>query len=132
MLSLSTDIKNSILDSIVSKIDENPGNGTLVMYTGIRPDQNGVPNGQKLISFSLSNPSFTTSNNGAVLSYSITPLTDVLVDGTATWFRIYNGNNLTILDGDISDINGDGDIKISSVDFTIGSKVTISKISISI
>ncbi len=125
-ISLSTFSRNAILNTIISQIDS----GTLLDFgyieirTGVRPNSvDTAPTGTLLITADLSNPSFQPVTNGSTLAYDITPRSTVLDDGTASWFRIYNRDNIPILDGDVSDAEGSGDVLFNTKTFTANGKI---------
>lgn len=113
--------RNAILNSLLSQID----GGTILDFgyiqirTGPRPASvDAAPSGTLLVVCDLSNPSFQPVTNGQTFAYEITPRSTILADGTAVWFRLYNRDNIGVLDGDISDAEGDGDLKFNTTEFT--------------
>lgn len=129
-ISISTYTKNSLLSKLISDIDSgsNLNTGYIEIRTEPRPDPNLAATGTLLVTADLSNPSFGPVSNGQSLAYEITPRTIILADGTATWFRIYNKDNIPILDGSVSDADGDGDIKFNTSEFTAEGKIAFTNI----
>lgn len=120
--------RNAVLNTIISLIDNGSvlDTGYIQIRTGPRPASvDSAATGVLLITANLSNPSFQPVANGQSLAYVITPTSVVLSDGTAAWFRLYNRDNLAILDGDISDAEGDGDLKFNTVEFSQEGKIAI-------
>lgn len=134
MISLSTLTRNAIIEAVVTSVIDTAENAVLTLFTGDRPYSPDMAYaGNALISFRLANPSFSAANNGSAIAYDgITALSDVQVDGDATWFRLYNGEGSPVLDGSVTDVDGDGDIKLNSTSMTIGGKVLITRLIIRI
>lgn len=129
MLSLSTYTRNAILETITTSLIDATTDATLVMFTGQRPSSPDMAySGDKLISFKMSKPSFAPATSGAAVAYDIQPLSNVLIDGEATWFRIYDGNGVPILDGEISDADGSGDILLNNTNMTTDGKVSFTRL----
>lgn len=133
-ISLGLLSRNAILNTLISLIDGGSqlNYGYIEIRTGPRPTNvDAAPTGTLLVTCDLSNPSFQPVTNGQTLAYDITPRSTILADGTATWFRIYSRDNLAVLDGDISDAEGDGDIKFNIADFTQEGKIAVATFRIS-
>lgn len=125
-LSLSTFSRNAILNTLIQRIDSGEllSRGYLEIRTLPKPSSPDLAaTGTLLVTADLSNPSFQPVTNGTSLAYEITPRDVISNDGTASWFRIYNRDNIPVLDGIISDADGEGDIMFNSVDFSNGGKI---------
>lgn len=129
-ISISTYTRNSLLAKLIADIDSGNGlnTGYIEIRTEPRPDPNQAATGTLLVTANLSNPSFGPVSNGQCLAYEITPRTNILSDGIASWFRIYNRDNIPILDGSVSNADGDGDIKFNTEEFSVEGKIAFTNI----
>lgn len=100
----------------------------LVIYQGARPADLSVPaeasDELARITFALNNEYVMQTDADAVRAVLNTE-TPMLASGTgdATYFRIYNRNNVAIFDGSITDRDGDGDMKLPTVHVVTGQYV---------
>lgn len=136
MIKLSTLAKNTAGKAIVDLIDRmaQTGNGGYIeIRSGIRPTTpEGTASGTNLLSrLNFSLPSFGNFENG-VASSSIIQDANVSTTGTATWFRIYEKSGAVIMDGDIKQTGGGGDIEFDNINFLAGGVVSIAKLSLNL
>lgn len=128
---ITTHARNDAGNAIVDLIDSGItlSNGYLEIRTGPKPaNPQAVATGTLLATHQFSNPAFGSFSNGSGLANAIADYEDIDVTGTASWFRIYNRNGVTVLDGDITETGGGGDIEFDNVDFIKGGTVTITSL----
>jgi hypothetical protein len=91
-------------------------------FTAPRPAGGGAAT-TLLATVTLDDPAGTVSNNKLVLS----PPADALVQvaGTAAWARIEDGNGVASMDVDVSDMAGNGEIKLETVNLLAGGGIRI-------
>jgi len=132
MTVISTQARNDAGNAIVDLIDQgssNP-NGYLEIRSGTKPanPQTGVGATVLLATINFSLPAFGNFSNGVSLANTISDDTNVNDTGVATWFRIYNRDNVAIIDGDITVTGGGGDIEFDNVNFITGGVVVITSL----
>jgi len=109
--------------------------GSLVVYDGARPANvdTAISTQKALVTFVLPNPAFNnavdTTNGGHATAGAVTPV-KAAQTGTATFFRIFDGDGVAVFDGTVTDTTGNGDLKLSStavikdIDVTVVSLTT--------
>lgn len=132
-ISISLLARNAAGNSIVGLIDSgtaNP-NGYMEIRAGNKPATPQDPAlGTLLATLNFSNPSFGSFSAGVARANTISSASAAATD-TATWFRIYNRDNQTILDGTITPVAGGGDLEFDNVDFIAAGTVQITAMTIS-
>ena len=68
------------------------------------------------------------TEGGTAVANAVTPVSAVAT-GTATWFRLMDGDDTVIMQGSVSAPLGGGDITISSTEVIIGIEVSIVSLS---
>lgn len=131
-VNISTQARNDAGNAIVDLIDQgssNP-NGYLEVRSGTKPanPQTGVGATVLLATMNFSLPAFGSFSNGVSLANTISDDNNVNDTGVATWFRIYNRDNVAIIDGDITVTGGGGDIEFDNVNFITGGVVVITSL----
>lgn len=127
MISLNTRARNAAGAAILAEIDKGSAlpNGYLEVRTGSIPaSPSNAATGTLLTTVQLSNPAFQPTLNGRAYAGPISNGL-IIADGRASWFRIYDRDRNGIIDGSITVTGEDGDLTLSSVDFTQGSPVAI-------
>ena len=116
-------LRNAIVNSLKSYVD-----GYCTIYAGDRPaSPDSPPSAVLLATFNLS---YSSASNGKI-SLSTAPIAaQVTATGTATWFRLEDGNYK--LDGDVSVEGGGGDAILDSVSLSSGEMVTLKQMDFSI
>lgn len=97
-LAANTTIVNNMMDEITTAIDAGAGAGYLRIYDGTQPAKGGTPT-TLLAELRFSDPSFGAASAGIITAGNITQDATPAADGTATWFRVTDSNNVFVLDG---------------------------------
>jgi hypothetical protein len=131
-VNISTQARNDAGDAIVDLIDQgstNP-NGYMEIRTGTKPTtpQDGVGGSTLLATMNFSLPAFGNFSNGISLANAIADDTNVDETGVAAWFRIYDRDGTSIMDGDITETGGGGDIEFDNINFIKGGVVAITSL----
>lgn len=106
-------------DAISAKVDEASAVGKLIVYSGTVPaaTDEALSDQNALVEFELYDPAFSPSvsanGGGHATANPIAPV-KAGATGTATFFRIYDGDNKAVGQGDVSDITGNGAMKMSA------------------
>lgn len=93
------------------------------IYAGTRPALGGTPSGELLVTIPFAAPVGTIT--AGVLVVTETNDAMCIATGTATWARIVNGAASPGFDCSVSDLLGDGDIKLDSVALFLGGQARI-------
>ena len=130
-LTFSTAAKNVAGDSIVGLISAGSvvARGYIEIRDGAQPSSPEAPaTGKILAKLEFSNPAFKKFSNGVAQANAV--FNDMQIDntGVATWFRIYNRNNVPILDGSITGLKGGGDIELDNVNLIKDGVVSIASL----
>lgn len=121
-------------DAVVDLIDQGAAPATLIVYDGAEPADASVAVSTQiaLVEFDLPDPLFgnaaDTGIGGQAVANPVDPVT-AGNSGTASWFRITNGNGVVILQGSVTDTIGNGDCKISSTSIVSGIEVSVISLS---
>lgn len=130
-INISTLARNGAGDYIVDLIDTGSTltNGYLQIRTGTKPSSPQVAaTGTLLATLNFANPAFASFNNGSAYANPVASDTNTPASGVAGYFRVYNRNNVAVLDGNVSLTGDSGDIQFDNVNFVIGGVVAISSL----
>lgn len=129
-LSLSNATAQVACNAVADAVDAGAGTSLLRIYSGSVPASADTALGAQvvLVEFELPEPSFgnaVDANPGATATNE--PVDSVQADatGTATFFRILNGDGNVVFQGSVSDTGGAGDLKLSSTSIISGIDVTV-------
>lgn len=104
-------------------LDLGAENARIRIYEGVRPAANGTPAGALLGEITLDKPCGVVNAGQLVLTSSEVPL--AVASGGATWARIVNGAGTWAMDCDVSDMTGDGEIKLVNTTIFAGGALTL-------
>lgn len=128
-IKLATAIRNSRADVIATAIDAGSTGGMLTIYSGTRP---ATPGGAidpftnlVLGELTFSDPCKSSVDNGVLTFASIAQDASANNSGTATWARITNSDGGFVMDLDVTNNSGNGDIKLNSTDIIQGGPISI-------
>ena len=121
-------------NAVVDRIDLGTTNpqGRLRIYDGAKPADTSVAISTQtlLAELLLSNPAFgaavDAAPGGRATASAITSDSSADASGTATWFRVVDRDSGAVIDGDVSDTGGTGDLKLNSTAISAGAQVSIS------
>lgn len=127
-LKLSLISRNSIGNVLNDLLDS--GSRLPAAYMEIRTGKipalpDNAPTGVVLVTISLPVGGFGTFTNATGIVPSIKADMAVLNDGTAGYFRLYNRDQITILDGTVGLTNTGADLTFDRIDFITGGSVAI-------
>lgn len=117
-------------NAAVDLVDVGAGDGSVEIYNGSRPANPSVAisSQTKLVDFVL--PATAFGNAAAVTggaqatANAVTPVA-AAATGTASWFRVFDGDGAALWDGDVTDTAGSGDMKVSSTSIVSAVEVSI-------
>lgn len=104
--------------------------GKLIIYDGARPanGDEAVTTQVALVEFEMGDPAFAAPVDvtaGAQATANAIAAVPAANSGTASWFRIYDGDDLPLWDGAVTDTTGNGDLKVSSTTVVQGIEVSV-------
>lgn len=124
-LTLATATRNAKADAAVDLIDAGTGAGSLQIRSGSRPaSANDAATGTLLAEVILEDPAFGAASSGAASLVDPAPVTGAAA-GTATWFRVLDGDDATIFDGSVTATGGGGDLTLATTTISVGLTVDI-------
>lgn len=131
---LSTLTRNIVGDTIALAIDSGSvgENGFIEVRTGPKPanPQTGAT-GSILAIFDFPSPALPDYVNGTSVT-TLIPDATILAEGEPGWFRIYDRDGFAILDGDVSNEEGDGEMKFINTDWVAGGTASLSSLRLTI
>lgn len=131
-INIATLARNNAGTAVTDLIDAGSINaaGKIEIRTGSKPATPQIAaTGTLLATFTMSLPSFGSFVNGVASANAIANA-QVVTDGLAGWYRVYDRDNQAVLDGDISDVTGSGDLIFDDVNFREGGLAVISNLTL--
>lgn len=134
-LKLAAAVAMAAADAAVLTIDAGASASTLVVYDKTEPAAvtTAITDQVALVTFALPDPAFGASTDGAggatATANAISSVT-AAADGTASWFRIIDGNGVVKMQGSVTDTTGNGDLKVSSTSIVAGIEVSVISLTI--
>lgn len=125
---ISTAAKNDCLDAIRNLIRSGStvSKPYISIYTGTQPASvQTAATGVELARLELSSNPFFPPSEATMVARPISDELSVNADGEATWFRIYNRDNVAILDGVVSINGGSGALQFDTTTFVLGGAVSL-------
>lgn len=108
--------------------------GKLFIFNGIEPANisDSITTQVSLVEFELGDPVFGAATDetdgGTAIANAVDPVS-AIATGTATWFRLMDGDDVAILQGSVSAPLGGGDLTISSAEIITGIEVSVVSLS---
>lgn len=119
MIEITTGLNDYRLAGVVNFLAVGTtNNATANIYSGTRPALGGTPTGDLLVSVVLVEP--LGSISAGVLAITPTEEAMIAASGVATWAQIVNGDGAVGWHCDVSDLAGDGELKIPSTTLYAG------------
>lgn len=117
-------------EAVAGRINVGAAASTLVIYAGVAPADTDTAIGAQpvLVSFELPDPAFgagADTNPGGTCTLNPVDPVQALATGTATFFRIIDGDGVAVTQGVVTDTTGNGDLKLSSTSVISGIDVTV-------
>ena len=130
-IKISNVAARKVADALTVQIDAGAAVSKLIIYDGARPAdcEVAVTTQLNLVEFELPDPCFqgavdNSASGARATANAITPAT-VSQDGTATWFRLFDGDGNALMDGTVTDQSGAGDLKLSDVELVTDIQVQV-------
>jgi hypothetical protein len=119
----SEEFNESALEGRRAYLDTGSGKARIRIYPDPRPSPGGTPAGVMLGEIELDKPCGIVSAGQLVLVSSVTPI--AINSGEATWARWVNGNNDWAMDTSVTDVAGDGEVKLDDTTIYAGGSLTL-------
>ena len=125
-------------DAVVDRVDlgTTDATGDIKIYDGAIPaDADTALSGNTLLAeLNMSNPAFgaavDAAPGGRATANAISDDTSADATGTASFFRLNDRDNATVLQGDVTATSGGGDLELNTVSIVIGAKVSITAMTV--
>lgn len=124
----STAARNAAADAVLGLLDAGSGPGKIELRSGGMPaSPASAATGTLLATVVLSDPVSGAAANGTDTITDPVAVTGV-ADGTATWARLLDSNNVAVMDCDVSATGGGGAITLSTTTISTGVTVDLNAI----
>lgn len=139
-LSMSNAAAIAACDSVVDLADigTTDAQASVSIYSGTPPanTDTALSGNTVLAELEMANPAFgaavDAAPGGRAAAGAITDDTAADATGTATFFRIFDRDNVALIQGSVTVTAGGGDMEINSIAIQIGSKVEITSLTVTI
>ena len=118
-ITLSTEHRLARMESTRAFLDRGTQPARVRIYCGVRPAQPAdTPTSGMLVEVRLTRPCGNVVGGQLVLTAMENAL--ITASGLATWARLVNGEDVTAMDLDCSDLAGDGEIRFEQTQLYAG------------
>lgn len=125
---ISVAARNAAVNAIAALLNS----GTVEIRTGTQPaSPDAGDSGTLLVSIPLANPAFGSPSNGQAALAGVPRQAQAQADGTAGHARFKTSGGQAVLDVSVSDLNGNGELKLDNVNIADGQQVNIISFSLS-
>lgn len=134
-ITISTLAGNTAGNALADLIDNgtNNSNGYIEIRTGTKPAETHIaPTGNLLAVCELSNPAVGEFSNKKAIFNLINNDENILEDGIAGWFRIYNCDDLPVIDGTVGVTGSGSDLEFDLIECVSGGTISIVDLTIEI
>lgn len=125
---ISTATKNAILEAVRDAVRSGStvDRPYISVRSGTQPAGVHVPaTGTQLAVLQMAPNPFFPASNGSMLARPINNDISIDADGVAGWFRVYNRDNVGVLDGSVSVNGGSGQLQFDTITFVLGGAVAL-------
>jgi len=130
---ISTPAGNAAAQGIADTIDGGAGPGIVRIYAGVLPDSADDPivSQTLLAELTLSDPCGVVSNKALTFD-PITMDNSANGTGTATFARVFDSNGVLVIDVDVTDVAGNGAMKLNTTSIVATGPVVINSFVIAV
>lgn len=118
MIEISAELNNYRLQGVVNFLAQGAENATATLYSGDRLAFGVTPTGDALAVIALVEPLGTIAGGSMVVT--ATPEVMIAISGLATWAQVKNGEGTVGWHCSVSDLAGDGQLKLPSTTLYAG------------
>lgn len=118
--------RNAAADAIAARLDAGTGPGYVEIREGTQPaTANDAATGLLLGTVTCSDPAFAGAIAGVATANAVTGDTDADNTGVAGWFRAFDSDGLTVIDGSVTVTGGGGDMEINDENIIAGGTIDV-------
>ncbi len=137
-LSISNAAAIAACDAIVDLCDigSTDAQASLSIYSGTVPANVDTALGAQVVlaELEMSNPAFgaaaDSAPGGTATASAITDDSSADATGTASFFRIFNRNNVAVIQGTVTATGGGGELELNTISIQISAKVEITSLTV--
>jgi len=132
---VATAVRRSMGDAATNLVDAGSDPGILTIYDGTVPTSvnDGLSDQTALASLTMSDPAFAaTDSTGVAEANAITADSSADATGTASFFRIADGDGVVRFQGDVTATDEGGDLELSTTAIQAGVEVSISSLTLTV
>ena len=118
MIEISATFNEARLQGVINFLSQGTDNATVEIYAAPRPSFGDPAAGSLLVTILLAEPVGTLG--AGALTLTPTPEGLILATGQAAWARVRNGSAALAWDCDVSDLAGDGELKMPTTQLYAG------------
>lgn len=117
--------RSAAANAVVDLLDAGAAEGYIEIRSGSQPaDPDDAASGSVLATIPLGDPAFGAAANGVATANSI----DVVQgtgSGTAGWFRAYDSDANSVVDGSVTASGGGGDMTLNTTTISVGIDIAV-------
>lgn len=119
--------RSAAVDGVTALLNGGSAAGYIEVRTGAQPsDPDDAASGTLLATIPLNDPAFTAGVDGVATADVSPALTAAAVaTGTAGWFRAYDSNDVSVIDGSATATGGGGDLQLNTTSLVTAVDVTV-------
>lgn len=131
---VSTAVRNAMVDAAAALINAGSAGGVIRIYTGAQPAGPGTAaSGDLLAEIDLSDPAYAAAVTGSAAIDTSPALTGIATGaGTAGWARVLDSDDNALVDCNVSESGGGGDLILDDTAILVGASVTITSLPLSV
>lgn len=111
------------MDAITAAV---AANGKIKLYSGTQPAGGGAPTGTLLGTLTCSATFAPAASGGVITLNAVTSDSNADATGTASWFRITTSADAFVLDGDVTQTGGGGDLELDNINIVLNGTIALS------
>lgn len=128
MATISTAARNAACNAVVDLIDAGSAAGYLQIRTGSSPGIGSAATGTLLATLTFSDPAFGNAATGVATASAITSDTSADADGTAGYARVFDSDNVAIMDLTVG--TSGADLNLDSTSIVTGGTVSVTSMTV--
>jgi len=126
VIRFATTVANNMLTVLRDAIDAGAAGGKIKLYTPSMPASPAIAVTSQTLLATLTFSVTSGSIDAKAFTFAvITQDSSADADGTASWARITDSNDVVVFDGDVSTLSGSGVIKLNTTAIKAGGPVAI-------
>lgn len=134
IIRISNAVRNLMAQQLAAAFDSGTGPGYIQFYTAPMPasPSTAITTQDLLGTVTLSDPAAVTVADGVITFDDITLDTGADASGDTVWARGFNGDAVVVSDFDVSDLAGNGAIKLNTTTIYVGGPIMLDSLTITV